>query len=322
MNIEKNRFEWGDSRPWNSYSRYFKSLFGERIQKVAINAGFTCPNRDGSKSRGGCTFCSNDAFNPSYCDKNKTISNQILEGIEFHSRRYQKATKFLAYFQAYSNTYAPLERLKAIYNEALSHPDIIGVVIGTRPDCIDERKLDYFAVLSKDKYVTIEYGIESCYDTTLSRVNRADTFENAVNAVKLTKERCLHCGAHFILGLPGETREMMINQTDLINSLDIDTIKFHQLQIFKNTVMEKDYMINSNDYHFFELSEYISLFIEILTRLRPSLIIERFAGEAPPRHVAASADWGKIRNEQLINLLEKELIANNLFQGCNFLECK
>ncbi|MFI3314763.1 MAG: TIGR01212 family radical SAM protein [Rikenellaceae bacterium] len=316
MNAESKIFEWGDNRPWNSYSRYFKSIYGQRIQKVAINAGFTCPNRDGSKSRGGCTFCSNDAFNPSYCDRHKSITAQIEEGIEFHSRRYQNSKSFLAYFQAYSNTYAPLAELKSIYNEALTHPDIIGVVIGTRPDCIDEEKLDYFATLAQHKYVTLEYGVESCHNTTLQRVNRADTIENAIRAIELTKERGLNCGAHFILGLPGESKEMMIEQTDIINSLKIDTIKFHQLQVFKNTLMEREYSQNSEDYHFFELQEYINLFIEILTRLRPSLIIERFAGEAPPRHVAYSGNWGKIRNEQLVNLLEKELKLRGLYQGC------
>ncbi len=309
-------FEWGDSRPWNSYSGYFKKIYGQRVQKVAINAGFTCPNRDGSKSRGGCTFCTNDAFNPSYCDRNKSVAAQIEEGIEFHSRRYQKAKKFLAYFQAYSNTYAPISQLKKIYDEALSHPDIVGIVVGTRPDCIDEEKLDYFASLAEHKYVTIEYGIESCYNKTLERVNRADTIESGIKAIELTKERGLHTGAHFILGLPGESKQMMIDQTEIINSLKIDTIKFHQLQIFRNTLMEREYEKNSEDFHLFQLDEYLDLFIEILIRLRPSLIIERFAGEAPPRHVAHSGNWGKIRNEQLVNLLEKEKNSRGLFQGC------
>ncbi|MFI3322769.1 MAG: TIGR01212 family radical SAM protein [Rikenellaceae bacterium] len=315
---EQKIYEWGDSRPWNSYSRYFKALFGERIQKVAINAGFTCPNRDGSKSRGGCTFCNNDAFNPSYCDKNKSVAWQISEGIEFHRRRYAKANRFLAYFQAYSNTYSTLDKLKEIYNQAFENPEIIGIVVGTRPDCIDEQKLDYFASLAKDKYVTIEYGIESCYNQTLERVNRADTIENAIKAVNLTKERGLSCGAHFILGLPTETKEMMIAQTELINSLPLDTVKFHQLQIFRNTLMERDFEENREDYHFFELQEYLDLFTEIIVRLRPSLIIERFAGEAPPRHVAASANWGGIRNEHLINIFERQLIEKGLYQGCKF----
>lgn len=313
----KTIYPWGDSRPWNSYSRYFKSIFGERIQKVAINAGFTCPNRDGSKSRGGCTFCNNEAFNPSYCHAQKSVKSQIEEGIEFHNRRYAKATKYLAYFQAYTNTYKPLDELKAIYNEAFLNPEVIGIIVGTRPDCVDEEKLDYFASLAEKKYVAIEYGIESCYNSTLKRVNRADTFENAQKAVELTAERSLHVGAHFILGLPGETKEMMIEQTSLINSMPLETVKFHQLQIFNGTTMHKEYLETPSDFSFFTLEEYLELFTEILTRLHSNLIIERFAGEAPPRYVAASGNWGKIRNEQLITMLENHLIKNSLYQGCN-----
>ncbi|MFI3295614.1 MAG: TIGR01212 family radical SAM protein, partial [Rikenellaceae bacterium] len=177
-----------NSRPlYKSYSTHFKELFGERIQKVTINAGFTCPNRDGSIAKGGCTFCLNEAFNPSYCDPQKSITQQINEGIEFHARRYAKATKYLAYFQAYSNTHKPLEELREIYNEALSHPSIIGIVVGTRPDCVDQKKLDYFAELSKSHYVAIEYGVESIHNKTLEQINRGHTFEVAKQAIEMTK---------------------------------------------------------------------------------------------------------------------------------------
>ena len=305
---------WGDSRPWNSYSRYFKSIFGERVQKVAINAGFTCPNRDGLKARGGCTFCVNEAFNPSYCDRSKSVDKQISEGIEFHKLRYAKTSKYLAYFQAYTNTYKPLKELKEIYSQALNNDEVLGVIIGTRPDCVDEEKLDYFAEISKTKYVALEYGIESCYNETLERVNRQDTYENAVRAVTLTAERGLHVGGHFILGLPGESREMLIEQTSMINALPLETVKFHQLQIFKGSLMEKEYLDNPNNFNFFTVDEYIKLFSEILVRLRPNLIVERFAGEAPPRFVVAPEPWG-IRNEGFINKFEKHLLANDLYQG-------
>ncbi len=305
---------WGDSRPWNSYSRYFKSIFGERVQKVAINAGFTCPNRDGSKARGGCTFCVNEAFNPSYCDRAKSVATQISEGIEFHKHRYAKASKYLAYFQAYTNTYKPLKELKEIYSQALDNEEVLGLIIGTRPDCVDAEKLDYFAEIAQNKYVAIEYGIESCYNRTLQSVNRQDSYENAVKAVTLTAERGIHVGAHFILGLPGESKEMLIEQTSLINALPLETVKFHQLQIFKGSLMEKEYYENPEKFGFFTLDEYIDLFSEIVIRLRPDLIIERFAGEAPPRFVVAPDSWG-IRNEGLINKLEKHLIANNIYQG-------
>ncbi|MBO7226394.1 MAG: TIGR01212 family radical SAM protein, partial [Bacteroidales bacterium] len=182
-------FPWGHERRYNAYSNYFKKHFGGRVQKLSIDAGFTCPNRDGSKSVGGCTFCNNDAFNPSYCQPSKSITQQLDEGIEFHEWRYKKSCEYLAYFQAYSNTYGPLDKMQRLYSEALSHPKVIGLVIGTRPDCIDEQKLDYLQQLSKDYYITVEYGIESCYDKTLKTINRGHDFQTTVEAIKATAER-------------------------------------------------------------------------------------------------------------------------------------
>ncbi|MEG2755749.1 MAG: TIGR01212 family radical SAM protein [Mucinivorans sp.] len=302
---------------WRSYSSYFKEIFNERVQKVTLDAGFSCPNRDGTLSQGGCTFCLNDAFSPSYCTAEKSITEQIDEGIEFHSRRYAKAEKFLAYFQAYSNTHKPLHELKAIYSQALSHPNIVGLVVGTRPDCVDQAKIDYFAELAQTKYVIIEYGVESCYDSTLLSVNRGHNFETARRAIEMTAERGVRCGAHFILGLPGESRQMVIDQCQMINNLPIDTIKFHQLQIFKGTPMATDFELHPQKYHFWELEEYIDLVIDILELLRPDLVIERFAGEAPPRYHAGHP-WGLVRNERLWQMLEKRMVERNAFQGQKF----
>lgn len=305
---------WSNGRRFNSYSGYFKSLFGERVQKVTIDAGFTCPNRDGSISTGGCTFCLNDAFSPSYCHAQKSITDQINEGIGFHANRYARAQKYLAYFQSFSNTYKPLEELREIYSEALSHPDVVGLVVGTRPDCIDEQKLDYFMELSKQKYVIVEYGIESVYDHILEAVNRGHDFATARRAVEMTAARGIHCGAHFILGFPGESRDMILKSADLINALPLKTIKFHQLQIFKGTAMALDFQTNPSKYTFYEVDEYIDLFIDLLERLRPDLIIERFAGEAPPQfHLGKT--WGKIRNETLVQMLEKRLEERDTYQG-------
>ena len=209
---------WGDDRPYNSYAAYFRRLFGSRVQKVAVNAGFTCPNRDGKISMGGCTFCNNSAFTPSYCQPTKSVSEQIAEGIEFHRRRYRTASRYLAYFQSFSNTYAPIEQLKSLYDEALSNPLVAGIVVGTRPDCVDEEKLDYFATLAENHYVALEYGIESCNDAVLAAVNRGHDFATAERAVRMTAERGIHCGAHFILGLPGQSDEELIAQTDKINA--------------------------------------------------------------------------------------------------------
>ena len=195
--------------------------------------------------------------------------------------------------------YAPLERLQACYNEALSHPQVAGIVVGTRPDCIDEQKLDYFASLSRDKYVSIEYGVESCYDSTLKRINRGHDFATAERAINLTAERGIHCGAHFILGLPGESDEMLIEQTAKINALPLDTIKFHQLQLFRSTPLAREYDEHPERFRFWSIEEYLDLFVEILRRLRPDLVVERFAGEAPPRYHHTQG-WGLIRNEQLL----------------------
>ena len=311
-------YAWGDTRRFNSYSGYFKRMFGCRVQKLSINAGFTCPNRDGTVAVGGCTFCNNEAFTPSYCTTDKHVTKQIGEGIEFHLNRYRKAEKFLAYFQSFSNTHAPLERLKKIYNEALEHPMVAGLVIGTRPDCVDEEKLDYFAELAKKHYITIEYGIESCYDETLKEINRGHDFECAQRAVKMTADRGLHSGAHFILGLPGETDKMLIDQVELINALPLDTIKFHQLQVFKGTAMADEYLVNPDKFRYWEVDQYIDLFIDILSRLRPDLVVERFASEAPPRY-HVGRNWGLIRNEQLLLMLERRLVERDTYQGALYI---
>lgn len=307
-------YPWNHQRRYNAYAEYLKTLFGQRIQKVTINAGFTCPNRDGLISVGGCSYCDNAAFNPSYCHPDKSITQQIKEGIEFHQNRYRRANKYLAYFQAYSNTYADLENLKHIYNQALENEKIIGIVIGTRPDCVDEEKLSYFARLAETKYVIIEYGIESCNNNTLHAVNRGHDFETSVKALELTKKMGIHAGAHFIFGLPGETKEEWLSWTKIISELPIHTIKFHQLQIIKNTAMAKQYKSNPEIFHLFELHEFVDFIIAFVERLNPYFIIERFAGEVPPRYLYIN-NWDLIRNDQLLCMIEKEMEDKNTWQG-------
>ena len=308
---------WGDDRPYNSYAAYFRRLFGSRVQKVAVNAGFTCPNRDGSISTGGCTFCNNSAFTPSYCQPTKSVTEQIAEGIEFHRRRYRTATRYLAYFQSFSNTYAPLEQLRALYDEALANPLVAGIVVGTRPDCVDEQKLDYFASLAENHYVALEYGIESCNDAVLASVNRGHDFATAERAVRMTAERGIHCGAHFILGLPGQSDEELIAQTDIINTLPLTTVKFHQLQLFRGTTMAEQYDRAPEQFRFWTVEQYIELFSEILSRLRPDIVVERFASEAPPRY-HYGRNWGLVRNETLWMMLEKRLLEKSVYQGKKF----
>lgn len=313
-NLKNAMYPWGDNRPYNSYSAYFRARFGERVQKVAINAGFTCPNRDGRVGVGGCTFCNNEAFTPSYCKAVKSITQQIDEGIEFHQRRYRNASRYLAYFQSFSNTYAPLEVLRERYSEALSHEGVVGLVIGTRPDCVSEEILDYLAELAKGHYITVEYGIESCYDDTLLRINRGHDFACAERAVKMSAERGLAVGAHFVLGLPGESDKMILEQVERINALPLTTIKFHQLQVFRGTAMEREYDEYPEHFRFWELDEYLDLMVEILRRLRPDIVVERFASEAPPRY-HHGRNWGLIRNETLWSMFEQKLKERGAYQG-------
>ena len=316
-----------DGKRYNTFVGYYKRVYGERLQKLVIDAGFTCPNRDGTVGYGGCSFCDNAAFHPSYSTADKSIAAQIDEGIEFHQVRYRNTRHYLAYFQSYSNTYAPLPRLKELYLEALSHPHIVGIVIGTRPDCIDEEKLDWLAELkagralpdwSRDGFgspvVKVEYGIESCYDATLLRVGRGHDVAAAERAVRLSAERGLDPGAHFILGLPGESRSMLVDQCSFISSLPLHSVKFHQLQLVKGTRIEKEYAAVPDDFLRLDLPEYLDLVVDILERLRPDLYIERVAGEVPPRFVNET-QWGLIRNFQILHLLDDRLSARDTWQG-------
>ncbi len=302
---------------YNSYVDRLRSLYGCRLQKIVVDAGFTCPNRDGSISRGGCTFCDNRAFHPGYSTPDKSILRQIDEGIEFHRGRYRGVSKYLAYFQPYSNTYAPLERLREVYEEALSHPAVAGLVIGTRPDCVDGPKLDYIASLSRRSIVSLEFGIESCYDATLRRINRGHTWARAESAVREAASRGISVGAHFIIGLPGEGRQDILDGVEKINSLPLASIKFHQLQIIRGTAMEREAETNPEEFLSFTLPEYIDFFIDILERLRPGISIERFAGEVPPRFVN-STPWGLVRNAELLRMLDARLEQRNTRQGAAF----
>ena len=307
-------YPWGHKRRFNAYSNYFKKFYGGRMQKVSIDAGFTCPNRDGTAGTGGCTYCNNDAFNSSYCHPSKTVSEQLATGIDFLKRRYNKPAAYLAYFQAFSNTYAPLERLKVLYNEALTYPGISGLIIGTRPDCINEEKLGYFKELSEKYFIAVEYGVESCYDKTLKRINRGHTFRQAVDTIKMTSAKGIKTGAHFIFGLPGESREEMLKEAEIISALPLNTAKFHQLQIIRGTLMEKEFRERPENFNLFSFEDYVEFFIIFLERLNPAIVVERFTGEAPPDFLTEQR-WGKRRTEQIVSIIEKRLEELNTWQG-------
>ncbi len=308
-------YSWGNSRRFNSYPEYFKRVIGHRLQKLSLDAGFSCPNRDGSKGSGGCTYCDSKSFNPSYCTSDLSVSNQLQRGVEFHRKRYNKALKYLAYFQAYSNTYADIDKLKLLYEEALAFPDIAGLVIGTRPDCISDEILEYLKKLSEKYYIVLEYGLESCYNSSLERIRRGHTFEESVRAIQRTSEAGILSGAHMIFGLPGESKQMIIAQAETLSELPLHSLKIHQLQIVKSTVMAEEYEANPADFPDFDFLEYIDLVIDFIERLTPDIIIERIAGELPLRFLAGPRWPGNMRNSQVLAFFEQRLKERSTWQG-------
>ena len=295
-----------------NYNQVLKTEFTERVQKISINAGFTCPNRDGSKGNGGCTYCNNQTFSPEYCKPDKTVSEQVKEGIDFFHHKY-KAQHYLAYFQSYTNTYDSLDKLKIIYEEALSFPAVIGLVVGTRPDCVNAVLLDYFAQLAKKYYVMIEYGIESTNDETLKFINRGHDFACAENAIRETAKRGIRTGAHIILGLPGESRETILSHADKLSELPIDTLKIHQLQLVRGTKMAQQYAEHPEWFNLYSADEYIDLVIDFLEKLNPNIAVERFVSQSP-KELLLAPEWG-LKNFEFTAKIEKKLIERETWQG-------
>jgi len=294
------------------YSSFIKLQFGERVQKIALDIGFSCPNRDGSKGFGGCTYCNNNTFNPDYCEPQKSIQEQLELGIQFFSKK-KDYNHYLAYFQAYTNTYSDIESLKKMYQEALKVPNIIGLVIGTRPDCISDEVIDYLSFLSKKYFIALEFGVESTNEKTLFAVNRCHTFEETKTTFEKCKNKGFHLGAHIILGLPGETKEELLNHAIEISKLPIDTLKIHQLQIVKNSVMAIQHKRNPENFNLFTVENYIEFIAEFITYLRPNIIIERFTSETPSDLLIAPK-WG-LKNFEMVAKIDSYLAKNNLWQG-------
>jgi uncharacterized protein len=315
MNVTRfndSLFPWGHSRPFNDLSGYLQKIFGTRVQKLSVDAGFTCPNRDGLKGTGGCTFCNNNSFNPKYCTSESSISQQIRQGIDFFSAKY-KNIKYLAYFQSYTNTYSSLDQLVNIYNQALGHPEIVGIVVGTRPDCINDALLDYFEEMTRRYYVSLEFGVESTMDKTLIRINRGHDYQESVAAIQQSAGRGIHVGAHLILGLPGESEEDMLNHSRKLSLLPLNMLKIHQLQIIRGTQMETEYMNFPKDFITFSANEYIDLVIRFLETLNPAIVVERFASASPPDLIAGKR-WG-LKNFEIVAKIEKEMISRKTWQG-------
>lgn len=283
------------------------------MQKITIDAGFTCPNRDGTCGTGGCTFCDNRAFNPSYNNPQKSIGDQIMQGMAFHRKRYRRANQYLAYFQAYTNTHAKLEQLVPMYDEALAVPGVIGIVVGTRPDCVDGELLDYFKGLSELSYVVLEYGIESVFDRTLQRVNRGHNVEKSRWAVEETAARGIRVGGHVIVGLPGEDRDDFLATAAELSRWPLNNIKFHQLQLIRGTAMAAEFDEKPEDFVSFDMDSYLQLMMEMLERLNPEFVVERIAGEASPG-MALRPGWG-IRYDGVLQAFEDLLKLNDSWQG-------
>ena len=300
---------------YNDYGTWIRRQFPYRVQKISIDAGFTCPNRDGRISTGGCIYCDNRTFNPSYCQRRHSVTQQLEEGKRFFAHKYPDM-KYLAYFQAFTNTYAPLSQLKALYEEAQQVDDIVGIVIGTRPDCVSDELLDYLAELNQRTFVLVEYGIESANNDTLLRINRGHSFEQSQEAIQRTHQRGLLTGAHIILGLPGEDAAESLRQASIISSLPIDILKIHQMQIIRGTRLAEEFA--ANPFHIYTVDEYIQLIAEYIQRLRPDLILERFVSQSP-KELLIAPHWG-LKNYEFTNLLVNCLKQNKIYQGQFFLK--
>ena len=301
-----------DMELYNEFSCFLKRFFPYKVQKISLNAGFTCPNRDGSKGYGGCTYCNNQTFNPEYCRTEKTIARQLEEGKLFFAHKYPEM-KYLAYFQAYTNTYDGLDALRRKYEEALSVDGVVGLVIGTRPDCMPDDLLRYLEALHKHTFLLVEYGIESTDDRTLRRINRGHDFRTAADAVCRTAACGIPVGGHVILGLPGETHESIVAQAGILSRLPLTTLKMHQLQLIRGTRMAHEHEQCPEDFHLFDIEEYISLVIDYVEHLRPDIVLERFLSQSP-KDLLIAPDWG-LKNYEFNHRLQKRMKELGAYQG-------
>ena len=304
---------------YHEFGLYLRGLFDFKVQKITIDGGFTCPNRDGTKGRGGCTYCNNRTFNPAFCHKHLPVAEQMREGIAFFSHKYPEM-RYLAYFQAYTNTYDSLDNLKLRYEEALSVEGCVGLVIGTRPDCMPDELLDYLVELQKRTFVLVEYGIESTSDKTLLRINRGHDYACAVDAVRRTAARGIPVGAHIILGLPGESREELMQQATTLSKLPLTTLKLHQLQLIRGTKMAEEYAANPEEFSLFSVDEYIETVVDYVERLNPHFVLERFASQSP-KELLIAPDWG-LKNYELVDKIKCRMLERDTWQGKKYIEDK
>lgn len=304
-----------EKQRYNEYGPWLTAQLGMKVQKISLNAGFTCPNRDGRIGVGGCTYCNNQTFNPDYCAPTKSITQQLEEGKDFFARKYPDM-KYLAYFQAYTNTYDSVENLKKKYEEALEVEDVVGLVIGTRPDCMPDALLDYLEELNRRTFLIVEYGIESVYDTTLLHIHRGHTHAQTVDAIQRTTARGIMVGAHVILGLPGESGAEMLAEAGILSDLPLTMLKLHQLQLVKGTQMAEEFAACPDNFHLFSADEYINLVIDFIERLRPDLILERFVSQSPSSLLAIPG-WG-LKNHEFVAKVRRRMEERDAWQGKHY----
>jgi hypothetical protein len=297
---------------YTDYTSLLREQLNGRIQKISINAGFTCPNRDGTLGFGGCTYCNNQSFNPDYCKPSKSVTEQLEEGIRFFRKKHE-GQKYIAYFQAYTNTYAPLDALLNLYEEALQYPDVVGIAVGTRPDCVNDDLLNYFEERSHSRYVIVEYGVESTRNETLQFIHRGHTFEQAEEAIHATAQRNIFTAAHLIIGLPHETYETWLQHAITLSQLPISVLKLHQLQIIRGTAMAKQYEQHPEWFHLTTIENYINVVIDFLELLSPSIAMERFASQSP-HALLITPDWGT-KNHEFVVKLQRRMEERNTYQG-------
>ena len=309
---EGHIFAWGTTHHFNDYSTYIRQKFGGRVQKISVNVGLSCPNRDGTKGRGGCIYCDNSSFTPAYCNAADSIAVQLQKGREFFSHKYPDM-RYIAYFQSYTNTYAPVKTLEPLYREAVSN-GIAGLIIGTRPDCISPELLEMLGRINQIVPVSIELGIESTNNQTLERINRHHTFEDTINAAQLCAQYGVETGGHLILGLPGETESDFLEHARRVSELPIKTLKLHQLQIIDGTPLAAAYRQNPDSISTFTLNSYIATVVSFLEHLSPDIVVERFVSVSPTEKLIAPK-WNRMKNFEVVALIDKELELRDTWQG-------
>lgn len=305
-------FSWGHSRRFNDYSSYIKQKFGGRVQKISVNVGFSCPNRDGTKGTGGCIYCDNSSFTPAYCNASDSIEKQLISGRDFFSHKYPDM-RYMAYFQSYTNTYAPIQQLKESYLQAIDC-GMVGIIIGTRPDCINEELVKMLAEVNSIVPVVVEFGIESTCNQTLVEINRHHTWQDSLSSIELCAKYGIETGGHLILGLPFESRQTMLSHATAVSATSIKTIKLHQLQVIEGTILAHRYAKNPQYVSPFDLPSYISLVVDFLEQLSPEIVVERFISVSPANKVIAP-HWNRMKNFEVVALIDKELQRRNTWQG-------